>query len=165
MQQKALSIFIIVLLFLPSLSWAVDYKDWLPYVPAKLDGLQKTPNGGGSNINMSGMVMSNYEAGYGIESTDIKLNITYDKSGASVEPYSGAVSLNLESPGFINKKVVIQGFDCVYQNTDNPSTASIAVILKNNTVLSVIFSDNSKSEQHYIDVVNTINLKKINGTL
>jgi len=164
MRHRILTTFVLITLFVPGFSQAVDYNDWRPLLPNKLDGLEVTPDGGGANIKLGEMDMSDLELIYGIGERQIRLKVTYESTGEGLEHFRLATQGDLVMPGYVSKKVVIQGFDCLYQYEESDNSVFIVVILKDTAVLAFSTSGEN-NEKHYVSVVNTLKLKEINATI
>ncbi len=164
MRHKILTTLILITFFVPGFSQAVDYNDWRPLLPNKLDGLEVTPDGGGANIKMGEMDISDLELKYGIGERQIHINVKYESTGESLAHFKASTLQDLVMPGFVSKKVIIQGFDCVYLYDESENSTFIVVILKDTAILSFATSGEN-NEKHNVGVVNTLKLKEINATI
>jgi len=168
MCKKILTVLTFVLTLMPGILWAADYKDWLPYLPDKLDGLKATSKGEGVNINADELSVSSLSKIYGGGDKKITISIMHD-AGQQNTPLTEFVEKTImETKDLIYKTVKLQGFGAIFQYNKNGNDviAIITVSLKSASVVTIAIIDNKdQGEKHYIGLVNRIDLKKIYATL
>lgn len=151
----------------PGLSWAADYKDWLPYIPNQLDGLKAETKGQGMNMNTGNGSMSKFDQMYRSGKKQITISITHTQNSSGQTPSEKPrEQLNMETSEVLMKTIKINGFDAFYTYNKGDNNVLIYVYLKGEAMM--MFTSTGigvKGDQYYIDLISKFNLKKINATL
>lgn len=170
MPGNRLLLLTLALLIAPALSWSSDYKEWLPYVPDKLDGLKATssPQAEGGNMSSGGSDISTFERVYGEGNKEIRFSILYGSSTGgdqqATEQDSGG-PMSMELPGMVMKTVSIQGFHAMYTYLNETDEATIQLYLKGKAMVTLTSKGvGNKGIKHYVGLFDSINLKKIAAT-
>jgi hypothetical protein len=153
----------LIILITPGLSWAADYKDWLPHIPDKLGGLKATSEGDGMNMSSGGSAMSTLNKTYGSGNKEINISISYlHDSKRQTQALEPVEQMSMEMGGMVMKTIKIQGFDAVYQYIKAEKNSLITVNLKADATFILASSGiGAKGEKYYIGLFENINLKKI----
>ena len=160
MQLKKFVIINMVLFLASGISWAADYKDWLAHIPDELDGVKATSRGDGINLNTGDMKMSSLVKTYGDGDKQMDIVIMSESSGEQVQAQKAMRQIKMETDDYVNKSIKIQGFDAIYQDDKTTNSVNIIVLLNDSTMLT-FGANGGKSEKHYIDLLDEVNLKKI----
>ena len=153
----------LVLLLTPCVSWAVDYKDWLPLIPDTLDGLTVSAKDEGENLDLGVMNMSNFSRQYGEGDKQINISIMYESSGEQIKAQNARTQKNIKLAELVQKRITIQGFESVYDHNKSVPYQRITVFLNDKAVISFgVFGLNE--EKHFFELANKINFRKINDT-
>jgi len=163
MIRRNINIIVLILFLVPNLSWAADYKQWIPYIPDKLGGLKDSSEANGMNMNSGGTTMSKLDKLYKEGNKEITLTISYvkrnDDPGSNTKPQE---PMSMELGPIVMKTIKIQGFDAIYQYDKQEKNALITLQLgPEATVLLTASGIGKESEKYYTGLFDDINLKKI----
>jgi len=162
MFYRKLAVLTLALFLAPGFSSAADYKDWLPYLPDKLDGLKATSAGDGANL--SG-VMSTYARTYGSGEKKIEVTIMYYSAQTETETEEPVEETIMETPEMVVKTVKIQDFYATYSYTAFNDEAVIQIFPKGSATFMLTASGGgAKGDKHYLGLFKNIDLKKIVAT-
>lgn len=163
MNSKQLLFCALVLFFHVGTSWAVDYKEWIPYIPDEMDGLKAEPRKDGMNMEMGGQKTSSLTVTYVDGAKQSKVSIMHSGDPGMVEGQRAIGSMSMETPDFVMKPVEIEGFKGSYHDDKQSKRVQIMLFLSDNALL-IFDADGGKDEKHYTGLVKKINLKKISAT-
>ncbi|MFV1985543.1 MAG: hypothetical protein ACC657_18485 [Thiohalomonadales bacterium] len=163
MRQKIRIILTFVIFLAPGLSWALDYKDWLPLLPDEIGGLKTKAKDSGVNINAGGTIMSILTITYGEGDKKIDISITAEASGIPNKSAQTKERTIMETEDFVQKIIIIQGFIGLYMNNKSAKNHIIKINLNSKSTFTFM-ADGYEEEKYILGLVNKINLKKIYAT-
>jgi len=164
MRQKILITLTFVLFLTPGLSWALDYKDWLPLLPDEIGGLKTKSKDNGVNINAGGVIMSSLTITYGEGDKKIDISISAEASGEPIKSGPAKEQVVVETKDFVQKVIKVQGFVGMYMNNKSAKNQLLRVSL-NSKAAFTFMANGYEGEKYFLGLVNKINLKKISATL
>ena len=97
---------------------------------------------------------------YGDGDKQMDIVIMNESSGEQVQAQKAMRQIKMETDDYVNKSIKIQGFDAIYQDDKTTNSVNIIVLLNDSTMLT-FGANGGKSEKHYIDLLDEVNLKKI----
>ncbi|WP_455220895.1 hypothetical protein [Kaarinaea lacus] len=146
------------------ISWAVDYKEWIPFIPDEMDGLKAQSKKDGMNMEMDGQKTSSLTVTYSEGVKQSKVSVMYSGDPGMIEAQRSMGSMSLETPEFVMKPIEIEGFKGSYHDDKKSKRVQIMLFFNDNALL-IFEADGGKDEKHYAGLVKKINLKKIYSTL
>jgi len=166
--KKGIMALTLVLFLSPALTFSADYKDWLPYIPDTIGGKKKSRKDDAGNVNITGFTSSTINRTFGKESDEITLLIIWDPSGrqmiATKTMMEAVKQRPIETPDVVQKRIIVQGFPAFYLYASGPSGASIYVLLSESALVQ-LSALGSRNESYYINLLKSVNLKKILNTM
>jgi hypothetical protein len=144
-------------------SWAVDYKDWIPYFPDELEGLKAQPKKDGVNLDMAGQKTSSLSVTYSDGAKQFKVSVAHFSEPELIGSQRAMATMSIETPELVMKPIEIKGFKGSYHDDKKSKRVLIMLFFNDNAVLH-FEADGGKDEKHYVDLIKKIKLKKINAT-
>lgn len=164
MRQKILITLTFVLFLTPGLSWALDYKDWLPLLPDEIGGLKTKSKDNGVNIKAGGTSMSSLTVTYGEGDKQIDISITAEASGVPNKSVQAKEQIVVKTEDFVQKLINIQGFVGMYMYNKSAKNHILRVSLNSKSAFTFM-ANGYEGEKYFFSLVDKINLKKISATL
>jgi len=164
MNTRQIVIIASILFLNAGLTWATDYKEWIPYFPDELDGLKAQSKKDGMNMEMDGQQTSSLTVTYSEGVKQTKVSIMHSGDSGMIEAQRSMGAMTLETPEFVMKPIEIEGYKGFYQDDKKSKRVQIMLFFNDNSLL-IFEADGGKDKKHYAGLVKKINLKKINSTL
>ena len=162
--KKRILALMLVLSLSPALAFSTDFKDWLPYVPNSLGGKKMTGKDEAGNVSINGFTSSSLVRTYGSEPDETILMIVWDPSGRQMMAVKMGMSLRFDTPEAIAKPITVQGFPTLFQFNAESGRGTLQ-ILPTDTALVQLNAKGNRDESHYINMLKSVNLKKILSTM
>lgn len=154
MSHKKLVLLTLVFFLAPTMSWAVDYKKWLPYIPQQLDKFKAIEKA-------EGLDQSTASRKYVYKDNEINLTISYDSEATSVNTAKSMMPAeNMDNEYGVYKRFEVQGFKGIYLNDKGSNSVTIMVIITDKTLLS-LNTAGGKKMNYYVQLLNIFDLKKM----
>lgn len=151
------------LFLLPLTAQALDYKAWIPLLPDTLDGMARSGEPDGMNMEMGGQrwssVNQEYVSGDGKKS--VQLSVVAGIGSPQVQGYQGMVgmSMQMETEDEIVKSVNVSGHKAMLTLDKKAKTGTLIIPLENDMVV-VLEADPATDEAHLTRLAQQLALAK-----
>ena len=150
--MRKISVLLAFCLFLfPVTTEAMDYKAWISLLPDSLDGMARSGEPGGTNMEMGGQRWSslNQEYASGDGKKSVQLSVVAGMGAPQVQGYQSmaSMSMQMETADEIIKTVSVLGYKAMLTLDKKSKTGSLVIYVKNDMVV-VLHAGPATEEAH-----------------
>lgn len=166
MRVKSLILFISLCFLLASATvGAANYKNWMPFLPQSIDGMSKSAEPRGINMQSSDQSWSMLNQKYTGEDQDrVTLTIVKGSVSPHMREFQSMEKFNMESGKEMVRSLEVSGYKAIVR-LDKKNQNGILGIMVNQNSLVVIKADPAASEDRMVSLAKELPLEKIGEAL
>ena len=161
--RKVSVVFALCLLLFPVSAEAIDYKGWIPLLPAALGGNARSGEPDGMNMEMGAHRWGSLNQKYASEDgkKSVELSIMAGMGAPQVQGYQAMAGMNMqmETGDEIIKTITVSGHKAMLTLDKKDKTGTLVIYLENYTVV-VLQADPATEEAHLTQLVQQLPLDK-----
>ncbi|MEF8941464.1 MAG: hypothetical protein V5B78_01600 [Desulfohalobiaceae bacterium] len=155
LQPVTILISILCLVFMATMAYAGDYKDWIPLLPDTISGMKQSGDPHGLNTQSESESWTGLQQDYSDGSKKIELQIVSGPLAPQVKQFHSMKGFSYEDGEKIVKTDEISGNDAIFEVYKNGKRGAVLVAIGQETVISIqSFSVGSK--ENLISCVNDV---------
>ncbi len=155
LQPVTVLISILCLVFMATMTYAGDYKDWIPLLPDSFNGLKQSGDPYGLNTQSESESWTGLQQDYSNGSDKIQLTIVSGSSAPQVQQFDGMKGVSYEDGEKVLETDEISGNDAIFEVYKDGKKGSVLVAIGQETVI-IISSDSVGSKENLISYVNKV---------
>ena len=161
LQPMTILISILCFVFLASPTSAAEYKDWIPLLPDRIDGLQRSGDPDGMNVQSEGRSWSTLEQGYGDGSReDIKLTIVSGSMAPQVQQFQAMKQFSMEDEEKIVESLEVSGNNAVMELYKDGGKGTLLIAPQEKTIV-ILQADSVESKEKLVSLADDVPLSEI----